>query len=173
MSRVQKTYNGHLMDLARQNEEIILAWLNRWGKSVIDFREFRLAQRIDVDFGVETIDGQIVLAEIKSDKWISKTGNLLFENHRINHFVANHWFYLGWGWRSPAQKLIIRNPQTNATFVFNFLSLRRFIASYIGKEGKNIRVAIVETDDQKTTFNYLIPMKQLESQYKFYEVGEL
>ena len=44
-----------------------------------DFREFRLAQRIDVDCGIESIDGEIVLFELKSDKWISEQGNLFFE----------------------------------------------------------------------------------------------
>ena len=77
--RKEKSYNGVLMKKGLANEDIILDWLKTLGKEVIDFREFRLAQRIDVDFGIETIDGKIVLAEIKSDKWISEQGNLLFD----------------------------------------------------------------------------------------------
>lgn len=162
------------MEKCFPNEEIILEWLQSFGREVIDFREFRLAQRIDVDFGIETVDGTIILAEIKADHWVSEhknlnehlSGNLCFELCRINHFVENHWFYLGWGWRSPAQKLISRNPNTGETFVFEFLKLRKKIGQYVNEIGKNLNINIVETDDQKTTFNLLIPMCELKFLYK-------
>jgi hypothetical protein len=168
--RQEKSYTGKMMQTGTDNENIILLWLKSHAKEIIDFREFRLAQRIDVDFGIETIDGNIVLAEIKSDRWISATGNLCFENNRINHFVENKWFYLGWGWRSPAQKLIVRNPNNGETFIFNFLELRERIGQYIAENGKNLRINITETDKQKTTFNFLIPMVSLKENYKKYIV---
>ena len=158
------------MEKGVKNEEIVLGWLKGWGKDVIDFREFRLAQRIDVDFGIETIDGNIVLAEIKSDKWIGKSRNLCFECNRINHYVKDKWFYLGWGWRSPAQKLIIRNPQSCDTFIFDFMELRKRVGIYIAEKGRNLKINITETDDQKTTFNYLIPMDNLGNCWKHYSV---
>lgn len=166
----EKTYSGELMEKGFKNEEIILLWLETMAKEIIDFREFRLAQRIDVDFGIETIDGSIVLAEIKSDKWIKENGNLCFECNRINHFVKEKWFYLGWGWRSPAQKLIIRNPETRETFIFDFTELRKLVGSYVSKIGKNLKINITETDKQKTTFNYLIPMVEFIKIYKKYIV---
>lgn len=168
--RPRKSYSGDLMERAISNEEIILHWLENGYKSVIDFREFRLAQRIDVDFGIETIDGKIVLAEIKSDKHLSPIGNLLFENHRINHFKYEKWFYLGWGWRSPAEKLIIRNHESGYTLVFPFNALRVRVAAYIGKYGRKIRMDVVETDDQKTTFNFLIPLEHFTGLFKEYEI---
>lgn len=161
--RNESSYSGEMMIVGRENEEIILKWLrNKYSKEVLDFREFRLAHRMDVDFGIETIDGKIVLAEIKSDKYISEQGNLLFECNRINHFAKNNWFYLGWGWRSPAQNLIIRNPVSGNTFVFDFFELRKFIGSYISKVGYKLRIDITETDKQKTTFNYLIPFSDIK-----------
>lgn len=166
--REEKTYNGVLMQKGFENEEIILEWLKSYGKNIIDFREFRLAQRIDVDFGIETIDGKIVLAEIKSDKWIGEYRNLCFECNRINHFSKENWFYLGWGWRSPAQKLIVRNPETGATFLFDFQALRKFIGGYISEKGRDFKINIVPTDKQKTTFVYLIPMQMLTGLYKKY-----
>ena len=170
--RRPKSYDGTLMEIARTNEEIILEWLKGSQRSVIDFREFRLAQRIDVDFGIETVDGRMVLAEIKSDRWVSTEGNLCFENHRINHFMTNRWFYLGWGWRSPAQKLIVRNPSSGDTFVFHFHALRRAVARHIGTLGKRVTVLIIETDEQKTTFNYLVPMKDLSGCFRHFIVDE-
>lgn len=168
--RQEKSYSGTLMDIGTKNEERVLMWLKGMAKDIIDFREFRLAQRIDVDFGIETIDGNIVLAEIKSDKHINDFGNLLFECNRINHFVDGKWFYLGWGWRSPAQKLIIRNPDSSNTYVFDFLELRRRVAKYISENGKKLRLAIVETDNQKTTFNYLVPLKYFNGIYRKFSV---
>ena len=166
----EKTYSGELMEKGLKNEEIILLWLQNMAKEVIDFREFKLSQRIDVDFGIETIDGSIVLAEIKSDKWIKEDGNLCFECNRINHFVKDKWFYLGWGWRSSAQKLIIRNPETRETFIFDFVELRKKVGEYVSRIGKNLKINITETDKQKTTFNYLIPMVEFSKIYKKYIV---
>lgn len=169
--RAAKSYNGNLMEKGHQNEEVVLNWLKTVGKEVIDFRDFRLAQRIDVDFGIETIDGNIVLLEIKSDKHIKENGNLLFECNRINHFVKDKWFYLGWGWRSPAQKLLIRNPNTSESFLFNFGELRKWIGEYIHEVGSKLRTAIIETDKQKTTFCYLIPMPKIKHIYKKVIIG--
>ena len=173
--RNEKSYSGELMRKGTQNENIILKWLEHSlkAKTIVDFREFRLAQRIDVDFGIETINGDYVLGEIKSDRWIRRKGNLLFEFLRINHFWINHWNYTGWGFRSPAQKLIIRNPHTNGTFIFDFLELRTFVGKYIAEMGKQIRIDIVLTDTQKTTFNFLIPFKKIREygvKYKFCRV---
>jgi len=163
----EKSYSGDLMQKGMANEVVVLNWLNSIYKDTIDFREFKLAQRIDVDFGVESAEGDILLAEVKSDRYIRESGNLCFENHRINHFVKERWFYLGWGWRSPAQKLIVRNPETSETFVFDFQELRAEVGKFVSSVGKELRVSIVPTDRQKTTFNYLIPMKNLRCFKKF------
>jgi hypothetical protein len=168
--RNRKTYQGELMKKGKLNEHIVINWLKNYSREIIDFREFRLAQRIDVDCGIETLDGSIILAEIKSDNYISEKGNLFFECNRINHFVKDKWFYLGWGWRSPAQKLIIRNPENNEIYVFNFEELRIFVGKYISDVGKNLNTMIIETDEQKTTFGYLIPMHRLKEIYKSYYV---
>jgi hypothetical protein len=181
MSKNEKCYDGELMEKGKKNEEIILNWLNEKYKGTLDFREFRLAQRIDVDFGIETIDGNMLLAEVKSDNYISEFGNLCFEANRINHFVDDKWFYLGWGWRSPAQHLFVRNPNDGITYVFNFTSLRRSVAKFISENSKDLMkikvcnnkdfMLVINTDKQKTTFNYLIPMKFLKGTYKKYIIN--
>jgi hypothetical protein len=183
MSRQQKTYEGELMEKGKSNEEIIFNWLGNFCKETMDFREYKLAQRLDVDCGIVSHDGEIVLAEIKSCNYISRDGNLCFEVNRINHHVKDKWFYLGWGWRSPAKHLIVRNPKTGDTFIFEFSKLRQAVASYVLKNGKKLMdeiksakgrdfIQIVETDNQKTTFNYLIPMSYLEEKYKYYQIQE-
>jgi len=171
-TRPIKSYNGSLMARGTANEDVIMEWLRTAARDIIDFRDFRLTQHIDVDCGIESIDGDIQLAEIKSDKHLKQDGNLLFECFRVNHFVEEHWFYLGWGWRSPAQKLIIRNPYTGYTIVFDFTKLRHKIGRLIKQEGKPFkrRIDVVETDDQKTTFNFLLPLSSVEGLFKEYSV---
>ncbi len=174
--RSEKSYSGEMMAVGTANEEAVLAWLRTTnaGQEILDLREFRIAQRMDVDFGITTVDRTIVLAEIKSDKWLGKTHKLLFENHRINHYVRDKWFYLGWGWRSPAQKLIIRNPDTGHTCIFTFADLRAFIGRFIAGTGSRLQMQITETDDQKTTFNLLIPFSKIPHVlYKTYTIPPL
>ncbi len=153
------------MQKGKKNEDIIFEWLKQSKDFVqlYDFREYRLAQRIDVDCGIESIDGDIMLFEIKSDKHISENGNLFFETQRINHNAKDKWAYLGWGWRSPAQKLIVRNDNTNEAFIFDFSDLREWVGSSISKHGGLSKVC---TDPIKTTIGILIPMEKLKPIYK-------
>ena len=169
-TKQNKSYKGRLMKRGKSNEEILLRWLEKLGKRVVDYRDFEEFQSSDVDFGIVSNSGSEVLAEIKSDKHIGEDGNLCFEVHRINHFVKDSWFYLGWGWRSTAQILVVRNPETGETFIFNFAKLRSEIAKYVARVGKKLNILIIETDKQKTTFNWLIPMSELKHIYLKYEV---
>lgn len=168
--RAEKSYNGELMKKGKENEEAILKWMEQYSEEILDFRDVRLAQRADFDFGIVRKDGDVLLAEVKSDKYIDSEANFLFEVFRINHFVKDKWFYLGWGWRSPAKKLIVRNPETYKTYVFDFQELRNFMGRYIALKGKRIWTSIVPTDKQKTTFNFIVPMKELINLYKEYIV---
>ena len=170
MSRNKKTYSGVLMLKGKENEVIILRYLQKRYAEVLDFRGYTSYQDGDVDFGLVNKEGKKVLLEIKSDKWISERDNLCFEDHRINHYVLGGWFYKGWGWRSKADWLIIRNPLSGDTFIFNAMKLRTEVGKYIGRIGKDLRQTIVETDERKTTFNYLIPMKELKGIYQLINI---
>ena len=167
-------YKGELMNKGKENEEIILQWLkdDKRFTEVKDYRLIKEWQYLDVDFVAKTLNGDYILLETKSDKYISEEGNLLFENERLNHYAEDHWFYLGWGWRSKADKFIIRNPDTNEAFIFNVRKLRDFIGKFIGgltPEATKHIIKIVKTDKQKTTFNYLIPFTKIPKEiYKKY-----
>jgi len=172
--RANKNYNGSLMEAGKIAEEIVFKWLkeNPYGKEVIDTREFRFSQRLDVDCGIEDMHGRIVLGEIKSDKWLGKSQNILFETNRINHFVPPY-FYLGWGWRSPAERLYYYSPHLNAIYVFKFTELRKQIGIIISQTSPEILhgwIKIVTTDKQKTTFNFVIPEELLINCFKIYKL---
>jgi len=162
-NRQEKTYAGELMEKGRVGETVVLEWLkaNKYLKDIIDMREFRISQRLDVDCGIETTDGSLVLAEIKTDYNLGKTENFIFEIFRINHFVeADKIFYLGWTFRSPAKYLLYYSPNENIIYRFTFENIRKTIGLYV-KENKP-KIVVVPTDGQKTTFNMLVPKTMFE-----------
>lgn len=156
--RQVKSYSGELMQKGRVGEDVILKWLKKspYTKEIIDMREFRMSQRLDVDCGIETPDGALVLAEIKTDYNLGKTNNFIFELFRINHYVeSDKVFYLGWTFRSPAKYLLYYSPNENIIYRFTFKDIRETIGKYVAKN--KAQIVIVPTDEQKTTFNVLIP----------------
>ena len=90
--RNEKTYNGKLMETGKNNEEIIIKWLNQYGKNIIDFREFRLAQRIDVDCGIETM--MLPVKNKKSfDKWNTRAASEAVCPDDCEHKMVGTVFY--------------------------------------------------------------------------------
>ena len=67
--RSEKSYFGELMQTGKENEEVILNWLKTFGKEILDFREFRLAQRIDVDFGDQNYSPLVSNIEPTGSVW--------------------------------------------------------------------------------------------------------
>ncbi len=165
-ARAEKSYNGDLMKKGKTGEQIVIEWLkNRKEVSeVIDMREFRISQRLDVDCGIETVDGEILLAEIKSDSYLGKTQNVLFEVFRINHFISSgKIFYLGWAFRSPAKYLLYYAPFEAAVYRFEFENVRKLIGKYTSEHEP--RIKIVPTDRQKTTFSFVLPISFFKNNY--------
>jgi len=170
-NRQIKSYSGDLMQKGKYGESIVLQWLkeNPNVNEVIDMREFRISQRLDVDCGIETLDRSLVLAEIKTDYNLGKTNNFIFEIFRINHFVdADKVFYLGWVFRSPAKYLFYYSPNENIIYRFTFKNIRETIGQYIAK-GKP-QIISVPTDEQKTTFNILIPQYLFNNKIQKFEL---
>lgn len=170
----EKTYCGSLMEKGKKAEDIIFAWLKTspYAGQIIDTREFRFSQRLDVDCGIEDMHGRVVLGEIKSDAWLGKSGNILFELFRINHFVPP-FHYLGWGWRSPAERLFYYSPYKQAVYVFKFCEMRKRIGEIVSKTDPCILQGwfrVIPTDRQKTTINLLIPEKELAGTFRVFSL---
>jgi len=167
----EKSYNGELMNKGKKAEEIVIKWLKSLKdnvRNVIDVREWRITQRLDADIIIENIDGKLRLAEIKSDKNLGISENFLFEFMRINHFVkSDSIHYLGWAFRSPAKYLLYYAPLKNEVYRFCFEDIRKGIGKWIGNytNPKEIRINKTLTDEQKTTFNFIINRKYFDNKY--------
>ena len=161
MIRKAKTYNGDLMNKGSDNEEIVMIWLQRKFNNFYfeDLRKYEWAQKNDIDCCIYKKGEEKINIEIKSDIHIDENKNFLFEFFRYHHFVTFNCGYMGWGCRSHADRLIIRNPRTNKIFIFRLKILRMEVGKYISEN--KVRIDQVDTDDQKTTFNFLIPMNSL------------
>lgn len=160
-----------MMAAGQANEQIVYNWLLACGYLVIDHTDDSQYQADDIDFTICSCDGESTI-EIKSDKWISDDGNFCFELCRINHYAADNWYYEGWGYRSKADYIIVRNPKTGEAYQFNFHELRQKVGQYVAYAGKNLKITIIETDNQKTTICLLIPMAYLQDVYYKHSIKE-
>lgn len=162
--RQERSYSGNLHNIGKQNEDVIINYLiKEYGEDYKDVREEKEYQDDEVDF---IINGKGI--EIKGDKYISSKGNFFFETQRINHYSKEYPQSLGWGWKSEADLLIIRNWETEETFIFNFNELRTRVGELVSNWSNNrLTLTVVETDQVKTTIGILIPMRHLRDLYDY------
>lgn len=174
-SEKKRSYNGDYMHSGRFAEEIAWLWLIENSRiiGVEDFRQLRQVQSADVDYGVELIDGRVKLAEIKSDKHLGVTGNVLFEVLRINHHAPpDKVITLGWGARSPANFLFYYASSLHQLYIGPFRKFRMAVQTYTKQARRRTRFDWVNTDEIKSTYNLLVPWRYCESVFQIYELPE-
>lgn len=155
-----RSYSGDYMADGIKAQDIVLEFLRKRPDviGVDDLSQLKVMQEADVDCMIKTADGLITLAEIKSDKWIGKSGNILFEVLRINHTTTpDHAVTLGWSARTPAKFLIFYSPDLSKIYVISSDNLRRAMQQYTRTARKDSKINFVETDQIKSTLNILIP----------------
>ena len=173
--KADKTYSGELMRKGRVGENAVMKWLEALKKQnklrdFIDVREFRISQRLDTDFVIESTDHKLELAEVKTDSYLATSKNYIFELHRINHFVSpDHVFYLGWAFRSPAKYLFFYDPGNQNIHRLLFSDIRTKIGAFVDKARPILKPVL--TDKQKTTYNILIPKTEFNGLVKIISIA--
>jgi len=169
----QRSYDGDYMETGKIGEKIVIDFLKRNPNilEVHDWSELQFAQYVDIDCAIITKAGQAVLAEIKSDKHLGITGNVLFEVLRINHtchpdFSCN----LGWSARTPAKFIFYYAPSVNKIYRFQTEKLRMAMQQYTNKARARTNLNYVETDKIKSTINILIPISYCKGAYDVYDL---
>lgn len=158
-----RSYNGGYMDFGKQAEETVLRFLKGRPEviGVDDFRDLRPLQEADVDCSIKTSDGRVTLAEIKGDKWLGKSANVLFEVLRINHTAPpDRAVTLGWSARSPATYFLYYAPTFRAIYQFRASELRERVQEYTQEVRDKTRLDYVKTDAIKSTVNILLPYER-------------
>lgn len=157
-----RSYSGDYMDdgIAGQNAVLEFLWARPDVIGVDDLSQLKIMQEADVDCMIKSRDGLVTLAEIKSDKHIGITGNVLFEAIRINHTTnPDYCMTLGWSARTPAKYIIYYSPVLNKIFITSSDDLRLAMQKYTSECRKQTNINYVETDSIKSTVNILIPQR--------------
>lgn len=172
----ERSYSGDYMAIGKFAEAVIIPWLRETPQvlGVDDLTNLRPLQEADVDCSIKLIDGRIILAEIKSDKWLrgEPRTNVLFEVLRLNHTSPPDKFcVLGWTPRSPAKWLLFYSPTKQKVFKCLFDDLRRCAQRYTREARGDSRISWVNTDSIKSTVNLLIPWDYCQGIFELHDVS--
>ena len=171
----ERSYNGDYMAEGRFAEEVVMAFLKDYPGviGIEDFRNLRAVHEADIDCAIKTADGRVTLAEIKSDRHLGITGNVLFEVLRINHTCQpDRAGYLGWSFRSPATYFLYFSPKLKKVFLCRANDLRQVVQAYTKEHRKAVRLDWVNTDAIKSTVNILLPWDVCKQVFKVYDVSK-
>lgn len=166
-------YDGDYMEAGRAGEEVVMRWLRGLASvdEVTDLRHFTAARYADVDVQIRMRDGRIVLSEIKSDRHLGVSDNILFEVLRINHTApTNYACGLGWAARSPASSILYYAPAVSKIYHISTANLRLAFQRYTKECRGQSRISWVDTDATKSTLNVLIPIRYAQGLYQIFEV---
>lgn len=156
----RQTYAGELMQIGNEGESVVqdfFAYVLR-GVQLDDVRRDPAWQEKDVDFRAHFSTG-VLNIEVKSDRWIDRSENVLFELCRIHHTAQpKYCAYLGWSVFSAADRVLVWCAPSSRLFVFEADQMRAGMQRYTQKARKDMNLAIVDTDEQRTTINILVPL---------------
>lgn len=169
----QRSYSGDYMTAGLAGQSVVINLLHSRPEilGVSDWSDLEAVQMADIDCAIKTISGHVILAEIKTDTYLGRTGNILFEVLRINH-TCNPEYSMGLGWaaRTPAKYIFYYAPAINKVYKFKTDNLRLGMQRYTKDKRKAIRLDIVETDNIKTTINILIPLEYYKGLFEVYDL---
>ena len=137
---------------------------------VEDASELKLLQEGEADALICLRDGDNPLAEIKTDKWLGRTPNVLLEVLRFNHTAdPEHAIKLGWAGRSVARYIMYVAISTGYIYQFNKLRLLASFQSWSRLMRKGVRLDFVPTDSIKSTVNVLMPLSECRNAYRVHD----
>lgn len=132
-ARNGRSYNGAMMDKGKFGENVIMRWLQDFPDvlEVEDYRQLKPLQKADVDCAIYFVEGDVLLAEIKSDKNLKFGGNVTFEYLRVNHTAPpERACTLGWTARTPAKWVLFYAPSEGYVYRFHTDVMRSVFQSY-------------------------------------------
>lgn len=154
-STKQRSYTGDYKAAGKESEAKIIPFLSWFfpNAKIEDVRENREFQFCDVDFVAQMLDGRKLLVEIKSDKYLGKTGNFLVEAFRR---YSSGDGILGWLYRSRADYIFFWASSIEKIYVLKMERIKAYIANK-----RNLKIQEVNTDNQTITHVFLLPESEL------------
>ena len=151
----KNSYNGDLMKFGKTGERIVFDYLSRFG-TVTDLTNDRNKMLADIDFHFSGNNGSWY-GEVKTDRYMGKTGNVLYEILRINHTSDLFPLTLGWSFRSEADKLFIYAPSVRKIYYADFSVYRSGFKGVSRTVGSKFKFDVIKTDKIKSTVNVYVP----------------
>lgn len=166
-----RSYDGAMMSKGKFAEAMILKWLADFPDvlEVEDFRQLRAMQKADVDCAIYFVEGDVLLAELKSDKHLCRDGNVTFEYLRINHTAPpDRNCTLGWTARTPAKWVLFYAPKEQLVYRFETEAMRSVFQRFTRDKRPEIgawfpsldelKMYWVSTDNIKSTLICCLPL---------------
>lgn len=162
------SYSGAMMKEGKEAEAIVKSFLGTRSliKEVIDHSEDKDWQKIDVDFLIRLKDGSSYKAEVKADKWISRSKNFPFEVLRMNYEWENKPASLGWTLYSEADYFFLSCKPANEIYSFKkedvHSGFQGFLKDY--QDEKNFfahYLKNVKTDNERRTWMLCVPISYM------------
>jgi hypothetical protein len=157
------------MAVGEHAEKIIKDWLERSDFTIVDCRCDKEYQEKEIDYKI-VVNDTFVTAEIKSDYHLGETDNVLFEVLRINHTASpEHAMKIGWSARTEADRLLFYAPQSNKIYKISTDDYRKTMQEYTEEVRAETSITFVETDNIKSTINFLIPMEYFKDRFEVFD----
>lgn len=173
------SYDGGYMAVGKHAENIVINWLTSqsWCQSLQDVRDDAQMRHDDVDVIVipsdEPVSTELRLlirnhdplrVEIKSDKYLGVSNNMLFETYRIWHdSKPGQAMTLGWSARSTAHIIVWYAASVHSLYIIRLDDLQRAFQDYTRNARRGVKSRFIATDATKTTHNVYIPMEYVAS----------
>lgn len=127
--------------------------------SVEDVRAARAWQQRDVDYRVRMTDGKVLNVEVKSDRWIGTTGNLLVEVCNL-HFTGERGRAVraGWTYFSQAYWLLLWCPTNARLYSLTMGALHKGLQRCVSAIGMQTQLSASVTEGRWMTVNALVPL---------------
>ena len=131
-------------------EDIIFDFLQtrKMTKYVLDVRNDKFFQDIDIDFIQETINNNIIKIEVKTDTMAHRTGNLAYE-HTSNKYYNT----IGCFEKTKSDYIFYYLTETNELYILSTIKLR----NYVNSNKDNLR----EVRMGDNALGYLIKLNEL------------
>lgn len=138
------------LKVGKAGEDVVLDFLKVNGstKNVLDVREDKLFQELDIDFIQETLYSELRKIEVKTDTLAHKTGNLAYE-HTSNKYYNT----LGCFEKTKADYIFYYLSEIKSVYILKVSELRNYV-----RLNKN-RLREVSMGD--SALGYLIKLEDL------------
>lgn len=125
-------------------------------QAIEDVRDNPDYQRREIDYVVSTPRGTLAF-EVKHDRHLGRSGNVLFELCRIHH-TAQKPAYLGWSVFSEADYFAIWGMQVERLYVFQARRFKASVQRYVATNRPRIQYTTIVSDPLRTTVCLLVPL---------------